>query len=231
MTDYDRIYHSQANQYEQLIRREDYRGNLLPAINRIRAVANLDVVESGAGTGRLTRLLAPQVNTICAFDASPHMLNLADTVLTASGHKNWSLGVAKHHQLPVDTHYADLFIAGWSICYAFTPESPTWQRELDAALAEIARVLRPGGTAIIIETQGTGFESPSPPPPLQPYFRYLDEQAGFNSSWLRTDYQFTSLAEAERLVRFFFGDDLAETVVEKNWLILPECTGIWSRTF
>ena len=36
-----------------------------------------------------------------------------------------------------------------------------------------------------------------------------------------------SLDEAEELTRFFFGDELAARVVEKEWLILPECTGIW----
>jgi len=34
----------------------------------------LDVVEFGAGTGRITRLLAPEVQSIRAFDASEHML-------------------------------------------------------------------------------------------------------------------------------------------------------------
>ena len=38
---------------------------------------------------------------------------------------------------------------------------------------------------------------------------------------------FESLAEAEELARFFFGDDMADKVLEEKWVILPECTGIW----
>ncbi|RAP21073.1 hypothetical protein C2W64_03656 [Brevibacillus laterosporus] len=30
-------------------------------------------------------------------------------------------------------------------------------------MSEIKRVLRPGGTAIIFETMGTGYETPHPP--------------------------------------------------------------------
>lgn len=231
MTDFEQIYQTQAEQYDQLIIREDYQENLLPAINQIRPVANLDVVESGAGTGRLTTLLAPHVKTIRAFDASAHMLAVAEKKLAAIAPKNWSLGVAKHHNLPIDDDSADLFIAGWTICYAADLDSAHWQADIAAVITEIKRVLRPGGTAIIIETQGTGFETPTPPEPLRAYFRYLETDVGFAFSWIRTDYHFSSLAEAEQLTRFFFGDALADEVLEKQWQILPECTGIWSQTF
>ncbi|MCC7207638.1 MAG: class I SAM-dependent methyltransferase, partial [Anaerolineae bacterium] len=49
----------------------------------------------------------------------------------------------------------------------------------------------------------------------------------FGSTWVRTDYRFASLAEAERLTRFFFGDALADEVVRRKWVTLPECTGLW----
>jgi hypothetical protein len=52
-------------------------------------------------------------------------------------------------------------------------------------------------------------------------------EAGFKSTWIRTDYRFASLDEAEALTRFFFGDELAARVVANEWVILPECTGIW----
>ena len=55
MPDYQAIYQNQAAQYELMVSREDYQGNLLPALNAIRPLAGLDVVELGAGTGRLTR--------------------------------------------------------------------------------------------------------------------------------------------------------------------------------
>ena len=57
--------------------------------NHILPLDGIDVVELGAGTGRLTCLLAPLVQSIQAFDISPHMLEVASTKLEASGLHNW----------------------------------------------------------------------------------------------------------------------------------------------
>ena len=73
---------------------------------------------------------------------------------------------------------------------------------------------------------GTGFESPTPPQHLKEYYQQLSS-FGFKSNWFRTDYKFDNLAEAVDLVKFFFGEDLANEVEKKGSLILPECTGIW----
>ena len=51
--DHPEIYRSQAEQYEALVSREDYRGNLLPAIQAVLPLEGMDVVELGAGTSRL----------------------------------------------------------------------------------------------------------------------------------------------------------------------------------
>ncbi|HNN14596.1 MAG TPA: hypothetical protein PKL78_13635, partial [Anaerolineales bacterium] len=58
------------------------------------------------------------------------------------------------------------------------------------------------------------------------FYPWLDEM-GFQKTWIRTDYQFESLAEAEELSRFFFGNALGDQVVQHQWTILPECTGVW----
>lgn len=226
MPDLAKIYREEAPTYEKLVAREDHEGNILRAIERILAPDGIDVVEFGAGTGRLTCMLAPRVRSIRAFDASQAMLDVAAEKLESSGLTNWRLGVADHRSLPVEAGSADLAISGWSMCYAALDGGENWRTELAKALAEMKRVLRPGGTVIIIETQGTGYEAPNPPPVLADYLGYLDS-AGFNFTWFRTDYRFESLAEAEALTRFFFGDELAGKVVANNWVILPECTGLW----
>jgi hypothetical protein len=93
------------------------------------------------------------------------------------------------------------------------------------------RVLRPGGTVIILETLGTGCESPHPPSDaLAAYYALLEEEHGFSATWIRTDYRFASLSEAEDLTRFFFGDGLADRVAREGLVTLPECTGIWWLT-
>jgi ubiquinone/menaquinone biosynthesis C-methylase UbiE len=226
MPDLAEIYAQHADQYELLVAREDYQGNIFPALNRIRDMKGLDVVDLGAGTGRLTCMLAPLVRSIRAFDTSQHMLDAAVAKLEASALHNWEVGIADHRQLPLQNGVADVAISGWSLCYAAIWCEGVWHQELRRALAEMKRVLRPGGTIIVLETLGTGHETPHRYDELQDYLAYLDEH-GFSHTWIRTDYRFKSLAEAEELSRFFFGDEMGDKVREEEWVILPECTGIW----
>jgi len=93
-------------------------------------------------------------------------------------------------------------------------------------LLEMKRVLRPEGRIILLETQGTGFDTPHPPPHLGEYFRELDA-LHFQKSWFRTDYQFQSNEEAVNLTRFFFGDTLADSLQKNGTVFLQECTGIY----
>ncbi len=226
------IYHHQADQYEKLVSREDYQGNLLRAIDGILPLAKLNVLELGAGTGRLTRLLAPYARAILALDDSLPMLEVAQRCLNNSSINRYWLAAADHRNLPVKSGTADLVISGWSVCYLVSPGSAEpysdWQDSVGKALHEMQRALRPGGSLMIIETLGTGFETPHPPQHLKAYFQMLTD-LGFSSTWTRTDYQFDSIGEAVELTRFFFGEKLAQEVVEKDWVILPECTGIWWR--
>ena len=229
MTDhFKEIYDRQAEQYERLVMREDYQQNILPALNKIRPLAGLEVVEMGAGTGRLTCLLAPIVKSIQAFDISPPMLEVAIAKLERMNLQNWTVQVSDNRNLPVEDQTADLAIAGWSFGHSTVWQVERWREEIAQAVSEMKRVLRPGGLTIIIETMGTGSETPHPPSQaLAAYYAFLEQEQGFSYTWIRTDYKFESLAEAEALSRFFFGDELAEQVVNNNWVILPECTGIW----
>jgi ubiquinone/menaquinone biosynthesis C-methylase UbiE len=221
------IYQSYARQYQRLVGREDYQNNILRAINQILPLDGLDAVELGAGTGRLTCLFAPQLRSVLALDISAAMLEVAGERLQAGGLKNGRLAAADHCSLPAASSSFDLSFSGWSIAYLVSwSQTPAWQVELDKALSEMKRVLRPGGTIMLLETLGTGFENPHPPEMLREYF-YALEAAGFENTWIRTDYRFDTLQEAQELAQFFFGDELAEQVIQKAWLILPECTGIW----
>ena len=102
------------------------------------------------------------------------------------------------------------------------------QREIEQALDEMRRILQPGGTIIIIETLGTGQSRPQPPTSgLAKFYNWLEEHHNYQQAWIRTDYQFSSVAEADRLTRFFFGDELAERIHREQLRLIPECTGIW----
>ena len=227
------IYANKAALYEAMIACEDYIGNILPMIEGIHPLANLDLVEFGAGTGRLTRLLAPRVKSIRAYDAAQHMLDTAREILQATGTDNWTLEQADNQSLPAPDDCADLAIEGWSFAHAVGWYPETWREEVGKMLVEMGRVLRPGGTGLLIETMGTGSGVPQPPTPeLAEFYRWLANEQGFiNHTWIRTDYQFSTVPEADELTRFFFGDELADRIVNEQLLILPECSGFWWKTF
>ncbi len=232
MTDhFKNIYTNHADLYERLVAREDQHGNLFSALNDIHPMSGLDVVEFGAGTGRVTRLLSVMVNQIFAFDVAPAMLVEARDYLQTTGMTNWGLAQADNRQMPVASNSADVVIEGWSFGHVTGWYPDDWHTQVDMMLAEMERIVKPQGTIILIETMGTGNRQPQPPSDgLAKLYQYWQDKHGFEYRWIRTDYQFASIEEADELTRFFFGADLANRVVESNKVVLPECTGLWYKT-
>ena len=221
-----KIYQSEGDRYEVMVAREDYQGNIEKALDEIVNVDGLDVLDLGAGTGRLTLMLAPRAKSIRAFDASAEMLRVCRERLVAGGFSNWQVDVADHRQLPITNHSADLVVSGWSVSYLAVWNPDSWKIELEKWLGEMKRILRPGSFIVLFESLTTGSETPVRLNHLKDFYPWLDE-VGFQNKWIRTDYKFESIDEAEEMVRFFFGDELANKVQQNNWVILPECTGVW----
>src|SRR5262245_43049585 len=155
------------------------------------------------------------------------MLEMARPKLERLGKRNWRLEVADHRDLPLPNAVAEVVIAGWSICHLVDDHPNHWRAELKRAFAELRRVLRPDGVVAIFETLGTGFETPHPPAHLTDYYKVLQSELNFSMRWIRTDYLFKTLHEAELLTRFFFGDSLADKVIDQGSFVVPECTGLW----
>lgn len=227
MSDQQRqIYQTDGDRYEALIAREDYQGNILKALEEIVRPDGLDILDLGAGTGRLAVMLAPRAKSMRAFDVSEEMLRVCRQRLEASGLSNWKVEAADHRQLPILDHSADLVVSSWSVSYLAVWNPASWRAELEKWLGEMKRVLRCGSFIVLFESLGTGNESPIQLEHLKDYYPWLDE-VGFQNKWIRTDYKFASVEEAEELSRFFFGDELGEEVRANGWMILPECTGVW----
>ncbi|MGH8245911.1 MAG: class I SAM-dependent methyltransferase [Gammaproteobacteria bacterium] len=243
------VYTSEAERYEALISREDYQHNIEHALDGIQPVDGLDVIDLGAGTGRLAVPLAARARTMRAFDISHHMLTvtrdkfrkLAPGPSTALRHSLRSqrgdsrrvgsqAAVADHRYLPAASASADLIISGWSVSYLAVWNPERWREELDGWMKEVRRVLRPGGTVILLESLGTGNETPVKLDHLANFYPWLDE-AGFQGKWIRTDYRFESLDEAVELAEFFFGEEMGARVRKERLVVLPECTGVyWLKT-
>ena len=220
------VYARHAAEYEALVSREDYQGNILKAIREIVPLEGLDALDLGAGTGRLACLLQPYVRRVTACDLSPHMLGVALDKLRRGGKA--MVAAADHRRLPLAGRTADLIVSGWSVSYVTVWAPERWRTEADAWLAEARRVPRIGGHIILLESLGTGNETPQRLPHLANFYGWLDEQ-GFHNRWIRTDYRFGSMEAAARTAGFFFGEDMAKHLREQapGEAILPECSGVW----
>jgi hypothetical protein len=65
-------------------------------------------------------------------------------------------------------------------------------------------------------------------PHLLDFYDWLDG-AGFQNTWIRTDYRFETPERADELAGFFFGDAIKEKIRRGHLTTLPECTGVWWR--
>jgi ubiquinone/menaquinone biosynthesis C-methylase UbiE len=228
MSDFREMYFTHVAEYDAMIACEDYQGHLFTALNALCSFEQADIVEWGAGTGRLTLMAAPYARSILATDRSPAMLDRAAAKLRAFDRVQWHVAVADHQHVPAANRSADLALAGWTLPYLLSPYEQAGQANIARVLADMQRVLRPGGVMMIIDTLGTGFTTPQiVSPELGDYFEFLERDHGFRSTWVRTDYQFDSVDEAVHQLDWFFGAELTDRVTAERWLVVPECTGIW----
>jgi ubiquinone/menaquinone biosynthesis C-methylase UbiE len=225
------VYEKHAIEYESLVSREDYQGNILKSIREIIALEGLDVLDLGSGTGRLACLLAPFVKTIAAFDLSPHMLGITRDKLKlltrdTRSQTHWLAAASDHRFLPLAARSVDLITSGWSVSYVTVWDPEDWRHQADAWLVEALRVLRKNGTIILFESLGTGYESPQRLAHLENFYNWLDEN-GFKNKWIRTDYRFETPEKASEIAGFFFGTEMKMHILQERMTILPECTGAW----
>ena len=102
--------------------------------------SSIVVGDLGCGTGQLTYTVAPYVERVLAVDASPDMLDAARHRL--NGMTNVELRQGDLEALPIET--GELHAAMMSLVLHYSPDPAR-------ALAEVARVLRPGGRALVVD--------------------------------------------------------------------------------
>ena len=100
------------------------------------------LIDIGTGTGRMIELLGPAANQALGVDRSSEMLRLARVKLDKAGIADASLRQADMYALPLAASSADSIIIHQVLHYAHTPA---------AAIAEAARVLRPGGRLLVVD--------------------------------------------------------------------------------
>jgi ubiquinone/menaquinone biosynthesis C-methylase UbiE len=227
VTDYQAIYAERAEAYDRMVSAEDCDGNLAPALAAVAPLAGARVLEVGAGTGRLTRLLLDAGATVDAFERAPAMLVVARRRL--GDRPALRLDEADARRLPIEDASYDLAVAGWVFGHLTHWESD-WRTEIGRGLAEMRRAVRPGGAIAIIETLGTGTAEPGPPNDgLATFYGWLEED-GFQRRTVRTDYAFDDAEQAALATAFFFGDAFADRIRAIGSPRIVEHTGIWFKS-
>lgn len=224
-----RIYEERAEAYDALISAEDADGQLVQALGEI-GIDDAVIADVGAGTGRIARLLGPRARKVCLVDRAAPMLEVARRRLEAQGDVDFEIHLGDARALPLEDASCDVAIAGWVFGHFrhWMPEG--WAAEVDAAIGEMQRVVKPGGAIVVIETLGTGHTAPRKHAALDEYFAHLELRHGFARSWIRTDYQFESTERAAEVCGAFFGEALASQIRREGWGRVPECTGIFLRS-
>jgi len=100
---------------------------------------NLVVADLGCGTGQLSELVAPYVRQVIAVDGSREMLDEARRRLNA---RAVDLRLGTLEALPIEDGVVDVAMMGLVLHHVPDPSR---------ALAECARVLKPGGRALVID--------------------------------------------------------------------------------
>ena len=100
------------------------------------------LLDIGTGTGRLLEVLAPKVEQAVGIEQSREMLALARANLTRAGIDNADIRQGDMYALPVDSDSFDVVTIHHVLHYADDPA---------AALAEAARVVRPGGVVLVVD--------------------------------------------------------------------------------
>jgi ubiquinone/menaquinone biosynthesis C-methylase UbiE len=102
--------------------------------------ASATVGDLGCGTGQLSALVAPHVARVIAVDSSSDMLHAARGRL--ADHHNVEVQLGNLEALPIDHAQLDIAVLGLVLHHVPDPA---------LALADAARVLRPGGRVLIID--------------------------------------------------------------------------------
>ena len=221
------MYETRAAAYDELISAEDVDHALPAALDRLVGIDGAVIADVGAGTGRFARLLARRAKHVHLIDRAAPMLEVARERLAADGLTNVTIHVSDARALPLADASVDAAVAGWVFGHFPHWMPDDWRDEVGVALAEMRRVVKRGGTIVIVETLGTGHETPRTHAKLDPYFAWLTTEQGFLRSVLRTDYGFPDPETAARICGSFFGEELAATIRERGWARVPECTSVF----
>lgn len=188
--------------------------------------ADRDVLDLGCGTGFHLPLFAAEARSVTGVEPHPGLAALARRRTRRWGNVTVLDGVAQ--AIPLPDASIDVVHVRWA--YFFGPGAEPGLRELD-------RVVRRGGTAMVIDNDATrstfgawfrrGYPSVSP----EEVERWWSVN-GWTRQSIDMGWRFSSRADLEAVVRIEFAPDVAEEVLASHsGLDIDYAVNLWNRQF
>jgi SAM-dependent methyltransferase len=223
------IWHHPAT-YEVENRAADPDGVLWAAMESIADWSGRDVLDLGCGTGFHLPRFAAAARTVTGVEPHADLLALARRRTRRLPNVTVTAGMAQ--SVPLPDASVDVVHARWA--YFFGPGS-------EPGLAELARVVRRGGTALVIDNDPTrstfGGWFRRGYPEVDPV---AVERFWSTHGWTRTPvdmgWRFGSRADLEAVVRIELPTSVAEAVLAEHWaggggLEVDYAVNLWWRSY
>jgi SAM-dependent methyltransferase len=212
--------------YEVENRAVDPDGVIEPAMRAIRDWAGATVLDIGCGTGFHLPMFAATASRVIGVEPHGALAETAQRRTRALPNVEVRQGTAQ--RLPVPDASIDVMHARWA--YFFGPGC-------EPGLAELDRVMRRGGTAFVIDNDGSRstfgrwFSTAYPmiePPVVERFWT----ARGWHRTRLDMGWRFESRADFEAVVRIEFTPADAERIIASHpGAEVDYAINLWSRTF
>ena len=212
--------------YEIENRAVDRDGRIEAAMREVADWAGRDVLDLGCGSGFHLPRFAETASQVYGVEPHPALLRLA--VRRTRSLANVSLLAGTAQAVPLPDASVDVVHARWA--YFFGPGC-------EPGLREIARVVRRGGTAFVIDNDATrstfggwfrrGYPKVDPAAVERFWASY-----GWTRVPLDIDWRFDDRADLEAVVRIEFAPEVADAVLaEHEGTTVDYAVNLWSKQF
>lgn len=213
--------------YEIENRAADPDGRLWAAMEERASWSDRVVLDLGCGTGFHLPRFAETAARVIGVEPHPGLLRLARRRTRALENVDLHLGTAQ--EIPLPARSVDVVHARWA--YFFGPGC-------EPGLAELARVVRPGGTALVIDndgsrsTFGAWFRRGYPHLPAPTEIERFWSTQGWTLDRVDMGWRFASREDLEAVVRIELKPDVAEQVLRHHdGLEVDYAVNLWWRRF
>jgi SAM-dependent methyltransferase len=189
--------------------------------------AGRDVLDLGCGTGFHLPAFAEDARTVTGVEPHPDLAALAARRTRRLDHVSVLPGTAQ--AIPLPDAAVDVVHVRWA--YFFGPGC-------EPGIAELDRVVRRGGTALVIDndgsrsTFGSWFRRGYPHLPSPQEIERFWGLRGWTRTPVDMGWRFTSRADLEAVVRIEFRPETADEILrEHTGLEVDYAVNLWSRTY